>query len=308
MTDYALGQSIVDTFHTYSDAANTVLVDAATVQIDVLNPDDTTTTGTLAGGEVVRASLGTYTYTTTPTQTGNYRFQWTATSPDTAQFGEFTVLAKYGIGASLDVLTLDEARIAVGLAPTDTNQDARLSVYVTAISKRLDMLCGPIVQRTVTAELHSGGDWWIDLQMSPIKSVTTVTEYAGTSATTLSQETIGTTPSNAYALEPWRDGLYKGRLIRRTGGIDSRFPLGRNNVTVTYVPGRFADTASVDAKFKQAASWVLSNTFRKEQRPVNPAFQSPELLGDTEQPGIPGYLIPYVADSLLVDEIIPGAA
>lgn len=307
MPDYPLGQSIVLTFHIYSDQAKTVPADPATLTLDVLNPDDTTTTVTLAGGGIVKTSTGVYTYTTTPTQTAGYRWQLTATSPDTAQFGSFTVLAKYGMGANLDVLTLPEARTAVGLATTDTNSDERLVTYVTAISRRLDLLCGPIVQRTVTGEAHDGGSWWIDLQWSPITSVTTVTEYAATAATVLTRETVGTTPSNAYLIKPWRE-FYKGRIYRRSGGIASRFALGDQNVLVTYVAGRYTDTASVDAKFKQAAAFVLSNIFRKEQRPVNPAFQGPGLLGDTEAPGIPSYLIPYVADALLVDEIIPSVA
>jgi hypothetical protein len=212
------------------------------------------------------------------------------------------------VADTLDVLTLAEGRTAIGLSTTDTNQDVRLPSYITAVSRRLDKLVGPIVQRLVTAERHDGGDWWIDLQMFPVVSTSTVTEYIGTSATTLTLETIGTTPSNAYLLPQWRDGLYKGRIYRRSGGIDARFAAGRQNVAVTYTPGRFADTTTVDAKFKEAASFILSNIFRKEQRPVSPTFSGPGLLGDAEPIGIPSYLIPYVAEGLLVDEVIPGSA
>lgn len=207
-----------------------------------------------------------------------------------------------------DLLSLIEGREAIGLSDTDTNQDARLPSFITAVSRRLDGLCGPIVQRTVTAELCDGGGWTIDLANSPIVSVTSVTEYAGTASTVLTRETVGTTPSNAYLLKPWRNGLFKGRLYRRSGGTFARFPIGDQNVSVTYVAGRYADTASVDAKFKEAASFVLSNIFRKEQRPVSPTFSGPQLLGDTEPIGIPSYLIPYVAEGLLVDEVIPGSA
>lgn len=204
-----------------------------------------------------------------------------------------------------DVLTLTESRIAIGLSSTDTSQDTRLPQYVTAISRRLDIICGPIVQRTAS-EVIDGGDWWVDLRYWPVVSVQTVSEYAGSSATTLTQETLGTTPTNAYLIAPWRD-YYEGRIYRRSGGIDARFPIGRRNVSVTYTAGRYTNTAAVDAKFKQAASVVLSNIFRKEQRPVNPAFAGPEVMGDLTN-GLPGYLLPYYAEELLVDEIIPNSA
>ena len=208
----------------------------------------------------------------------------------------------------LDILSLAEGRQAVGLTVGDTTQDAQLPTYITAVSRRLDKICGPVVQRTVTAELCDGGSWTIDLAMSPIVSVTTVTEYSGTASTVLTRETVGTTPSNAFLLKPWRDGLFKGRLYRRSGGTFARFPIGDQNVSVTYVAGRYADTPSVDAKFKQAAAIVLANLFRKQLLPVNPQFRGPDALGDVQMPGLPTYFLPYVAEELLIDEIIPGSA
>jgi hypothetical protein len=206
-----------------------------------------------------------------------------------------------------DLLSTTESRVAIGLTSTDTSQDARLPSYVTAVSRRLDQLCGPIVQRTVTGETLDGGQRFVDLTYWPLQSLVSVTEYYGTAARTLTQETPGTVPTDSYVLYPWR-AWYKGRLYRRSGGCDAYFPTGRGNVVVSYVAGRYANTAAVDVLFKQAASLTLSNIFRKEQRPVSPAFNSPDLLGDNEASSLPGFLLPYVVEQLLVDEILPGSA
>jgi len=167
---------------------------------------------------------------------------------------------------TLDVLTIAEARTAVGLG-SSTAQDTPLAAWVTAISRQLDRLCGPIVKRTVTNEAHHGtyGQTSITVDHPPIYTTPgiTLTEY-GTTGTglVLTAEDHDTKPSAGYLLTRRRQGGYSGRIERRASGMGLFFD---DSVVVTYDAGRYADTASVDPLFKQAASMMLRAAWIGEQ-------------------------------------------
>ena len=135
-----------------------------------------------------------------------------------------------------------------------------VDIWVPAVSRRVDELCGPVVARTVTDERHDGGVGFVRLVYGPAFSITTVTEYAAGTATVLAEEQDDTLPANGYLIENYRSGAL---LRRRASGSDTRFPLGRRNVKVTYQAGRFANTASVDPKFKLAAASILIGLWSK---------------------------------------------
>jgi hypothetical protein len=156
---------------------------------------------------------------------------------------------------TLDVVTLAEAKADLG----DLG-DALLAEYITRVSRLLDKVCGPIVQRTVTNEYHDGGDTSVLLSEWPVVSVTTATEYQGTTAVTLTEEAVTTSPGSGFLVD-----FAKGRVHRRSGKRDWTFYPGRRNIVVTYVAGRYADTASVDDRFKAAAIITLRNLWSREQ-------------------------------------------
>jgi hypothetical protein len=210
---------------------------------------------------------------------------------------------------TLDIVTLAEARSAVNINTAGyVADDTRLAAFVTAISRHFDNLVGPVVQRTVTAEVQDGGRNFITLDLAPISAVTSITEYSGTAATVLASASNTSQPSNGYLLDPWRDGFYKGRIYRRSGNTNASFPDGRGNVVITYTAGRYANTAAVDQRFKTATELTLANVFRREQRPVNPGFGGPEAMNDVVATAFPGYLVPNAALAYLVDDIIGSVA
>lgn len=189
----------------------------------------------------------------------------------------------------LDVVTLDEAETELGIDP-----DSRvlLSGYITSVSRLLDQACGPIVKRTVTDEKHNGGDSQIWLGHWPVASVTSVTEYSGMTAVSLTAETASTAP-NGYLL----DG---SSLVRRVGKNDSAWAYGRGNVLVTYVAGRYDDTLSVDERFKRAAVITLANLWRREQGMGTVTFgaDGAPMLGAT-------YALPNAAKAFIQDDLRP---
>lgn len=185
---------------------------------------------------------------------------------------------------TLDVATLDEAKDML-LVSAVTTYDDTLPGWITAASRRLDKLIGPVVRRTITGEKHNGGVQRIFLQRFPNTSITNVTEYAGTTATVLTAETNALKPSDSYIVDDYSaDATYLSNIVyRRSGGADATFPVGRKNVEFTYAAGRFADTASVGEDFKKAVGLMLMNLWRSQQDGVGQVgeFDVPQSIFPT---------------------------
>lgn len=192
---------------------------------------------------------------------------------------------------ALDVLTLTEAHSVVNLTTSDTSQDTELAVYVTAVSRQLDRLVGPIVHRSVT-ETYDGGGTTIFLRHRPVAGIADVTEYAGTTATTLTAESTVTQQADQWICE-----YTSGLLRRRAGASDTTFPTGRQNVVVQYTTGRASVTTNVDPLFKQAASILLANLWRHEQG------GGTETFGAVSVGAVPSFALPNAVVDLLADEI-----
>lgn len=198
-----------------------------------------------------------------------------------------------------DVLTLDEAKAALQIEPMDIADEDVLAGYVSATSQLLDEEAGAIVKRTVTAERLDGCGPRIVLRQRPVASITTITEYAGTTPTVLVTEALGASV-NGYLADPheFEHGLLSGVVARRRYGRACRWASGSQNVAVTYVAGRFEDTASVPARFKRAACITLENLWRDRQPGV-------EALDEYSAPrqAFPGFALPNAARQLLAREV-----
>lgn len=190
-----------------------------------------------------------------------------------------------------DVITLEDTRRELRL--NSAAFDDTLDLLISAVSERLDELCGPIVVRTVT-ESHQGGTGRILLRQTPVASVTTVREFTGTVEQVLVAETNATKSSNDFYL----DGT-TGILYRRTGGYATWFPGGAGNVVVEYVAGRFATTADVTAKFRMAARIMVKHFWRYEAGSGSQAFgANDEGLG-----AIATFAVPRSVLELLAGEV-----
>lgn len=160
---------------------------------------------------------------------------------------------------STDILTLNEAKNALAQDELFSDKDTLLSSYIGAISKRLDEVCGPIVQRPITDELYDGGST-IWLKSKPVASVTSVVEYDGTTATTLTQQTNLVEPSEGYVIHATR-----GKLTRTISGLPTNFCSGLQNIKISYIAGRYTNTTTVDPLFKIAAQAFLSHVWKMNQ-------------------------------------------
>jgi hypothetical protein len=200
--------------------------------------------------------------------------------------------------ATLDVLTIDEAADAVDVPGQSSS---KLGATVTAVSRRLDELVGPIVVRTIADERHpfSNGRCSIAARRFPIASVTTATEYdAGGAATVLTVETATSKPADSFLLRPTLAepelGLFGPAVYRRAGGREATF---EQEIVLTYEAGRFATTQDVDERYKEAARITLANLWQR----VAPGTGN--ITGDYDVPRFPFpmFAVPRSAKELLLD-------
>ena len=202
---------------------------------------------------------------------------------------------------TLDVITLAEGKSAVNIASSDTSQDTELAGYITAVSRRLDSLCGPIVVRTITAENHlTNGENRVRLRVVPINSITAVEEYDSQGTLlTLTGETKTSKPGDAYLVDPTT--TVRQYLVRRSYGLNYTFPPS-GWLHVDYVAGRYDTTALVDPVFKQAAAIMIANLWRREQGVGSNTFGN---AGDMFNPLIPTFAVPRAVLELLAEHLRP---
>lgn len=161
---------------------------------------------------------------------------------------------------TLDILTLAEARLAIDVS---AGHDAELAQAITAVSRAVDDLCGPVVNRTVT-EYHDGGWDHIRPRQTPVSSVTTLKEWDGSTVTTLSADSFGAAGNgDGYLVVESDSYAHDARIFRRSGGSTYLFASGLRAVELVYVAGRAASTAAVDAKFKNAAGTILRDLWSR---------------------------------------------
>lgn len=194
---------------------------------------------------------------------------------------------------TLDVCILATVKLALGIEPDEQSYDVELAEKITAVSRMLDEKCGPIVQRTITAEEIDAKSGLASLKWYPVVSVTTVTEYSGTTATVLTQQSPGTAPASGYRVDK-----STGMLTRYSGGTPCWFaPV----VVVIYEAGRYATTATVDKRFAEAAESTVVEQWRATKGMGTVTFGVAPEGGLSGATGIPRDAWQLIKSDLRVD-------
>lgn len=164
--------------------------------------------------------------------------------------------------ATLDILTAAEAQTAA--LDADSGHEAAIARMNTAVSVRIDELVGPVVKRAVT-EYHDGGEQAIWPRQTPLATVTTLKEWDGSTITTLTEDTWGVA-GNADGFVIEQSGAYPHdvAIYRRSAGDDAKFVTGHRAIQLVYQAGRAADTASVEARYKECATEILRRLWDRE--------------------------------------------
>jgi hypothetical protein len=177
------------------------------------------------------------------------------------------------------------AEVKLQLNKLSADDDDELQSYIDAVTAPVEDYCGAVLQQTVTNEQHNSvaGSSLLVLRNERVASVTSVTEYVGTTGYTLTQIT---TPAQAAAYTYILDGT----VLHRMGGGGASVFTGP--VYVTYVAG----FTSVPAAINLAARIIVQHLWRTQ----NGGADLP-ALSDEETIGLPGFsfAIPTRAKELL---------
>ena len=171
------------------------------------------------------------------------------------------------------------------------SKNTLLDGWITAASRALDVIVGPIVTRNVSVTLD-GGRRFVELPQWPAASFTSVVEYDLGTPTTLAAESGASISGERYLLGN------AGLLYRRSGGCDKRWAAGRSNVAVAYTAGRYATTDDVDERYRAAALMMLRNFVSRELSGGTDTFGAPEITF----PGVT-FAVPRAVVELLADQV-----
>lgn len=271
MATYEVGQTIPFGL-TVRDSTG-ALADAGTLPVcTVTRPD-----GTTASATVVKTSTGTYSAALASTLAGRYRATWTATGANTGGFPYSDVLDVWPADPRL-VISLADARAEINEQTGVTANDDELRLFIASATTMLEdlgsMMSIGILPQTRTEEYRPVGSE-IALKMRPVASVTTVTEYRGTTSTVIA---VGATPGAAG--ESYTLNGSAGVLTRRSGGVEVAWA---DVVVVTYVWG----STTVAPNVVTAARALVAHVFKLGQRGWRPSFGGDDV---TITPS--GYAVP----------------
>jgi hypothetical protein len=206
--------------------------------------------------------------------------------------------------AETDWVTRAEAKAVVGRGLQDDTKNALLDRTVSAVSRRLDRLVGPVVRRAVTdEEIETHCFRSVEVSKPPVSSFASVFEYTrvGATSTALVQQTPGVWPQDGYYAPRYRPdpALYSGELRRTWQGYGRYF---EDLVVVTYTAGRVDSTAAVGEEFKEAALVTIKNWWRQHEQQV-------ATMGGGEfelpQRNFPTFAVPRAARQLLKPYLLP---
>lgn len=188
------------------------------------------------------------------------------------------------------LLTLGDARAAIGIPATERSKDDDLTFYVAAVTPIIEDIVGPIASRACD-EWHDGGVSSIVLLTSPVLTVTSVSETAGGVTYDLTEQPLDEDVRTPYGFTVDTDS---GVVERRSSGSSYPFAGGRRNVRVVYTAGR----AEVPPNVRLAARRLLRHLWQQEQQGGRPAMSGAEPTVVTPS----GYAVPKVVVELCGSE------
>ena len=205
--------SVIRLTHAVKNDLN-VLTNPATAVLAITQPD-----GTLAAGITVTLPptvTGQLVYDFTPTQAGKHDAHWSTTVPTTADDDVFFAeTPRFFVSVDEAVAHLR----AAGVITSDADRE-QLQWLCMVASDAVERDLGRIIARRTVIETYDGGRYSINLQSTPVISITSVTESGTTLAAT------------DYTLKMSAGILYRGSTL-----VPWNFLWGRQNIVVTYVAG-----------------------------------------------------------------------
>lgn len=230
---------------------------------------------------VTHGATGEYFVNYTTTVSGPHFDTWTATVAGLpVRFGPDMFRVRAGTAPPL--LGLAEARTLLGIG-SDPARDERVREYVEAATELCEDHAGRAFRRRTVVEAHDGGRDVLRLRITPVQSITTVTE-SGTSVA-----------GSGWFLDAF------GLLFRGTTAGVWAWQSGVRNVTVTYVAGMTAPKA----RTVQAVRVTLQHLWSTQGGASGGPRRSTGTNVSEYAPGA-AWSLPRAAEELLAPDMMPG--
>jgi hypothetical protein len=163
------------------------------------------------------------------------------------------------------LISISDARSFLDIPASASVDEAELQDFIDAASAVAEFYVGDIVGGTWT-EVHDGGDAAIYTRHTPIKTVTSLTEYVGSITYTLTNQPLGS------SVDAWGytiDDPQAGRIVRRSAsGMAWRFVPGSGNVRITYTSG----VATIPTNVRLGVEFIVRHLYDSQRgaQPVSP--------------------------------------
>lgn len=245
---------------------NGTLINPLSAALTITKPDETTVPSVVVPFPPAVTGRPQYNYTTDTV--GRHTWRMVTTTPAGSQTGVFYVRT----GTPRWIISIEEARAQLNI--TGTSGDAELEEYLQVTSDIVENIIGPVVNRTVTDEVHDGGPA-ILLNRTPVVSITSITNWGD--------------PSITYGAPDYLLNKQTG-VIRRYGASAFNGP-----VLVSYVTGMSNQTPESAIT---AAKVIVQHLFRSQQlRPVGPPAPTADATATVP---MLGFAVPNAAVQMLM--------
>lgn len=305
MADFTIKQSdvlpILNDQLSYSDGTNPNLTGhTVNLVVRALTANDVTfNKAATLGSSSTAASVGGVSYTFTAGDTnlpGLYVAYWHDITAGQVfpSVGYLTLEVQENLttpGGST-IVALGDVKDYLNIAGSQRTHDGELLRFIAGITPVVEMLTGPILQRTYD-ETYDGGTQFISVRHRPIIEVNHVWEFRGPILYNLQQinnPAEGTIYS--YMFEK------PGRIVRRTvGGGVTTFPPGFDSVFVNYTAGY----QQVPENIRLGALEIIRVNYQQTQQGPRPGFGGGSAPQNEDVPGqqILGFFVPGRARELL---------
>lgn len=270
MPTYEIGSTIRITYRNYDTAG--ALANPGTSAGTFTLPDGSTTAATITSGGtgIIIASLVT-------TQAGRHRLQITGTGANTERL-PYRDVADVWPTTPVTAISLQDARDELSLPATEVAGDDELRLFIASATDMIEELCAArglaLIPKSRTEDSQPRTET-VSTRRTPVGTVTSVTEYSGTTATVI-----------PLAATPGASG--DGYLINTDTGILTRVNSGRVKawqpwvrVVYTWGPTVVSPRAIMATRALVAHLWSIG------QRGQRPSFGGDEY---TMTPS--GYAVP----------------
>ena len=210
------------------------------------------------------------------------------------------------------IMALADVKPRLGIDAADTTHDPVLTQYIDEVSDVVEYIVGP-VRSTAYTEWHDGMTSDILLFRRPVDTITSVTEYVGTVAYSLTQQTPGSSTLDAfgyflypeegiiqrtsYGMPTWFAALpwWTQRTPGWVTSLPMRYGTGLGRVQVVYTAGR----SSVPAHILGGAIELLRVNFQQTQQQGRNRSRAADTY---DEPGsmVLGYYVPNRVREMLL--------